>query len=375
MSLLPEICFVFIGGTHQIYHLAPVAAAMSIRNSGFAIRCLCADEEAEEALNGIAAQMSAPQMAITRIAIPWFAKAAIKLTGKKNAGKGPLLAAIRWHARRASAIIVPERTSATLRKMGWRRHLIHFRHGAGDRAPASESRLKAFDLIVVPGEKDINRAISQGINESRLRSGGYVKLDYLRMADTKNLQLFDNRRPTVIYNPHFDTQISSFSLAREIIQKFREQDRFNLIFAPHIRAVENLKTAERDALQSLAVKDQIIIDLGSSRLFDMSYTQAADIYLGDMSSQLYEFLARPRPIAFINTHNVNWQNDMRYAGWHLGEVVQNDVEIIDGINRAISDHPQKIDAQKQAVLLAFGEYEGAIERSASIVLEMLLETR
>src|SRR3546814_6822845 len=58
--------------------------------------------------------------------------------------------------------------------------LIHFRHGAGDRAPRSEHRLKSFDLIVVPGEKDIDRAIrQQNIEPERLRQCGYVKLDYL----------------------------------------------------------------------------------------------------------------------------------------------------------------------------------------------------
>src|SRR3546814_4838208 len=69
----------------------------------------------------------------------------------------------------------------SLRLMGLSRTLfIHFRHGAGDRAPRSEKRLKAFDLIVEPGIKDVRRAIAvQHIDPARLRSCGYVKLDFI----------------------------------------------------------------------------------------------------------------------------------------------------------------------------------------------------
>ena len=36
-------------------------------------------------------------------------------------------------------------------------------------------------------------------------------------------------------------------------------------------------------------------DPGSPASTDMTYTRAADIYLGDVSSQVYEFIAEPRP--------------------------------------------------------------------------------
>ncbi|HET6537884.1 MAG TPA: hypothetical protein VFG34_07190 [Sphingopyxis sp.] len=372
MNLKNTICFVFIGGTHQIYHLAPVAAALSKRDDGLSISCMCADAEDEAALRGIAYQMQADRMQIIRMPLPWLARLAMRITGRKSVGKGPLLAALRWQARHARAIIVPERTSAVLRKMGWRRPLFHFRHGAGDRAPASEARLNAFDLIVVPGEKDIERAVGRGIDPSRLRIGGYVKLDYLRLAPPSGEPLFDNDRPIVVYNPHFDASLSSLGMAEKILKLFRQQDRYNLIFAPHIRGVEDMSAEEQDRLASLAMPGRIIIDLGSANLFNMRYTQAADIYLGDMSSQLYEFLARPRPVAFINAHSVPWQNDPRYAGWHLGKVANHIDDIIGAIDHAVADQQNMAAAQVDAVSFAFGDYEGAITRSADIVMEALL---
>lgn len=371
MSFPPEVCFLFIGGTHQIYHLAPVAAEISRRCSGLSVRCICTDAEAETVLRGIATRMAADSLAITQMPMSWLAKLAIRSTGRKSAAKGPILAAIRWKARHSRAVIVPERTSAALRKMGWRRLLIHFRHGAGDRAPASEKRLNAFDLIVVPGEKDIKRAVEQGIAPSRLRVGGYVKLDYLRIAPPAAERLFDNGLPVVMYNPHFDPRISSLGIARAVIKRFCEQDRYNLVFAPHVRGVEDMSAAERDSLLSLAIPGRILVDLGSPSLFDMRYTQAADLYLGDMSSQLYEFLSRPRPVAFVNAHAADWQSDPRYAGWHLGEVADSPDTVMAAIDRAFAGHPQKVEAQADAVKFAFGEYEGAIGRAADILIAAL----
>ncbi|MDF2639954.1 MAG: hypothetical protein K0R64_2938 [Novosphingobium lindaniclasticum] len=371
MTTAREICFVFIGGTHQIYHLAPVAAEIARREGRFAVRCFCADEEAETALREIARRMQAETMEITRLPVPWLARLAVRVTGRPSAAKGPILASLRWRARRACAIVVPERTSAALRKMGWRRPLIHFRHGAGDRAPASEKRLRAFDLIVVPGEKDIKRAVDQGIDRARLRVGGYVKLDYLRIAPPAKEPLFDNGLPTVVYNPHFDPRISSLDIARDVIERFRHQDRYNLVFAPHIRCMEGMSQADRQRFLAQAVEGRIIVDLGSPSLFDMRYTQAADIYLGDVSSQLYEFLSRPRPAVFLNSHGADWKSDPRYAGWHLGEVADGPDTALAAIDRAVADHQSKIEAQADALKFAFGDFEGAIQRSTDILVEEL----
>src|SRR3546814_2965461 len=47
------------------------------------------------------------------------------------------------------------------------------------------------------------------------------------------------------------------------------------------------------------------IDLGSERSIDMSYTGSADLYLGDVSSQVAEYLYRPRPCVFLNAQGVD----------------------------------------------------------------------
>lgn len=315
--------------------------------------------------------MGAQRLEMTQLAPSWLGSTAARITGSSTAVKGPLLARIRWLVRDAQAIVVPERTSAALRWLGWNRPLIHFRHGAGDRAPASESRLKVFDAILVPGQKDVERAAARGIDRARLEAVGYVKLDYLQRAPAPDERLFDNGRPTVFYNPHFDRARSSIGIARDVIARFREQDRYNLIFAPHIRTFENESPAARAQWTALAVPGRIVVDLDSPRLFNMHYVRSADLYLGDMSSQLYEFLARPRPAVFLNVHGVPWSDDPRYAGWRLGEVASGADDVLDAIDRAFERHPGKAPEQSEAAAFAYGSYEGSIGRAADALLRVI----
>ena len=53
----------------------------------------------------------------------------------------------------------------------------------------------------------------------------------------------------------------------------------------------------------------------------MTYTRQADIYLGDVSSQIYEFLQTPRPCIFLNAHHVDWQDDVNFTQWKTGQVI------------------------------------------------------
>ncbi|MDX3910494.1 MAG: hypothetical protein QHC67_11815 [Sphingobium sp.] len=367
----PRLAFLFIGGMHQVLHLAPVAAEISRTRPDIAVQCFCADPDTYAMLGAVKAGMNADSLRLTKLTTPRLVIFLARLIHRRSAVKGPILAAIRWRTKGAAAIVTPERTSTALRWMGWRGPLIHFRHGAGDRAPASEKRMGAFDLIVVPGQKDVERAIAIGISPERLRIGGYVKLDYIALKGPPSDHLFTNRRPVILYNPHFDRTLSSFDVAREVIGKFAEQERYNLIFAPHVRATEDMSSAERAEWQAMEIPGRILVDLGSPRLCDMTYTQAADLYLGDVSSQLYEFLVRPRPAVFINTHDVVWEGNSRYAGWQLGEVVRKPVEILDAIDRAFRNEPAQILRQQEAVAFAFGDYRGAIGRAAAIVTDVL----
>lgn len=365
-----SIAFLYIGGAHQVLHTAPVAAELARR--GADVSALVTDPASRAMVERVLAVYDGAEVAVRELETPWYAEALASLTGHAKAAKLPLLYAHRALLNRFDAIVVPERTSAALKHMGVvEPHLIHFRHGAGDRAPASERRLRAFDLVVVPGEKDARRAIDQAhVPPERCAITGYVKLDLVSRLRDGRTALFANHRPTIVYNAHFDRSLSSWDrFARPLIDAFAAQDDFNLIVAPHIRLFEDAPAEERAAWNALAVPDKILIDLGSERSLDMSYTLGADIYVGDVSSQVYEFLVQPRPCVFLNAHGVDWMDNPRYACWHFGEVAVDTDTAMAAIGRAQYLHPHYVEAQRRGLVEAMGEsIEGAAARGADHVL-------
>jgi len=368
-----DVVMLFLGGTHQLFHLAPVAAALSRISPDTPVTCIATTPHLAELLHDVRDRMGAPGMRIETVEPPAWGRRLTVLFRRHSIEKLALLWSLARRLWSAATIVTAERTSAWLRILHLTRaRMVHFRHGAGDRAPSSERRLRAFDLIVVPGEKDLERAVSSHhIDPARLRAGGYVKLDYLRQQSHSKAQLFDNDRLTILYNPHFHRATSSWNVAATVVERIRADGRYNLILAPHIRVAEDMDEAERASWLALAAPGRVIVDLDSDRLIDMTYVRLADIYLGDMSSQLYEFLANPRPVAFVNAHGVDWRHDEHYAGWHLGVVAERPEALIEAIDQAIAEHPQMVERQREAVRRAFGKIDGACERAANILLDAI----
>jgi CDP-glycerol glycerophosphotransferase (TagB/SpsB family) len=206
---------------------------------------------------------------------------------------------------------------------------------------------------------------------------GYPKFDTIAFGSPPP-RLFANDRPTVLYNPHFDPALSSwYDWAQRIIDWFAGQSRFNLVVAPHVMlfqrrwhaSVEHRRVRRRRDLPTLAT-DHIIIDPGSSRSVDMSYTRAADIYLGDASSQIYEWIVRPRPAIFLNPSHVAWLGDANFAHWRLGEVIDRLDQLPAALARAV-DHPDAFRAQQEAALASTFSVtdEPAARRAARAIME------
>jgi CDP-glycerol glycerophosphotransferase (TagB/SpsB family) len=85
------------------------------------------------------------------------------------------------------------------------------------------------------------------------------------------------------------------------------------------------------------MRENIRVDLGSNCCIDMTYTLGADIYLGDVSSQIYEFLLQPRPCVFLNAHGAQWQDDPNYLHWTCGPVLQGVAALDETLGRAADD--------------------------------------
>src|SRR3546814_18761951 len=81
----------------------------------------------------------------------------------------------------------------------------------------------------------------------------------------------------------------------------------------------------------------------------MSYTNSADIYLGDISSQVYEFIRQPKPCLFFNLDRIAWREHGGFAHWHLGQVVERLTDLPSSLRQASAVQPQFDMAQRNAV--------------------------
>jgi CDP-glycerol glycerophosphotransferase (TagB/SpsB family) len=108
----------------------------------------------------------------------------------------------------------------------------------------------------------------------------------------------------------------------------------------------------------------------------MRYTLAADIYAGDVSSQVYEFLVEAKPCVFLNAHGANWRESRDYPMWRLGQVADTPEQAIDLIRSAVVDHPRFVELQREERRVRIGELEpGNARRAARLILSFLREGR
>ena len=103
----------------------------------------------------------------------------------------------------------------------------------------------------------------------------------------------------------------------------------------------------------------------------MTYMRAADLYLGDCSSQIYEFLAHPRPCVFLNTLGIKTDGPtLPYYCWNFGPIVDRVEDLGMTINTALADQSNYIDIQKRAFTHTFEINDiSSAERGARIIEE------
>lgn len=236
---------------------------------------------------------------------------------------------------KADIIVSPERTCLRVKRRLVRNYgskatrFAYVPHGSGDRNVAYNPELVQFDYYLLSGQKLIDEMVAHGLATAEdCHLIGYAKFDVA--GDTPKAKLFDNDRPTIVYNPHFDPKLSSwFDHGPEFLRWVAGQsDRFNCVFAPHVMlfrkklhiSPEYKISRNRPEIPAEAyAAENILIDTDSPRLFDMTYTNSADIYVGDVSSQIYEFLKQARPAYFIDAAE---QGQDAYQFWQNGPVVK-----------------------------------------------------
>lgn len=245
------------------------------------------------------------------------------------------------------ALVVSEKTSLTLRtRFGLTKpKLIHTRHGAGDRAIGFNASSKLFDHVLCSGPKIRDRLIQDvGMPADRISVIGYPKFD---MFAQPSVHPTIHGKPVAVYNPHPAPHLSSwYEDGNRLIGGLVDHGCHTLL-APHIMLFERryaISLESKSVRRPPPISDAFLnnpavtIDTSSPALSDMSYMMLADCYIGDASSQIYEFLKTPRPCLFINSHGAAWQGDPNFAHWRAGPVIDDVSGIGEAIDEAFASH-------------------------------------
>jgi len=316
-----KIGFLFNAQDHHVPHSLPIACTLSALYPKYSVSVVARSEPQLALCRSLALLYPGNRLTFDLLHVPRLVRAAHTIFRSQKS-------LILWANRRLingfDALVVPERTSLHLKKMGVRHPIyIHSFHGAGGHDKVDDPRLAAFDLLLVPNAERLERIAAAG----NARPGhavvvGYSKFDLIKRLEASRPPLFANDRPVIMYNPHHRKGTTSWSeMGPAILDHFARRDDYNLIFAPHIRLFDPPQR-HADAFRRWQGLEHIHIDLGSPASVDMSYVAAADIYLGDISSQVLETLGRPRPCIFLNPHKLAWRNDPSFVYWRLGPVVE-----------------------------------------------------
>lgn len=381
---MARICFLFNHDqTHQLAHSLPIALAMIQEGAHEVVLAVSTDGLEQEIRRQSGNTLSKAAIVRLDLTNATSRRADWLLSGMLPVRKLLIYRDNLEFFQSFDALVVSEKSSLLLKtRYGLKLPIIHTRHGAGDRDIGFNRESAVFDFVLVAGSKIRDRLIQQaGVEPDRIAIVGYSKFD-LCGENKADIAFADPSLPTVIYNPHPSPHLSSwYRDGKAVLHAFKDQNRYNLIFAPHVMLFARRWVLTVDKLSVAAVRkpdpqllqaSNIHIDLGSSASNDMRYTNRAEIYLGDVSSQIYEFLYRPRPCLFLNSHNVDWQDQASYLHWRAGPVIDSPDAIIAAVDHAVAHHVDYAAVQRALLDTTFSVSEiPAPIRAAKAINEFL----
>lgn len=362
------VAFFFLGETLLFPHLFPIVEALAKHED--VLIDLWVSTSAHEALLRGWMQDLGPATVRLRRASGYRAVAGEAGSNPELPSKSRLLLGMVVPMLRTPVAVVAEQTSLWLPALlPLRTRFINVSHGHGSIRSRESFRRRAAWRIPVPSAGEQKALLELGFSADKVPVVGSVKSTFRRSGGRE--VRFAEQRPVVLYNPHWQPHRSSWwDWGPRVLQQLTAQQRFNVILAPHQRVIEG-DPALRDVLAEAARHPHVVSDVDSFAMVDGSYQRAADLYLGDTSSQVIEFLARPRPCVFLNNKQVQWRARPDYAMWQAGEVLEQPDGLVAALERAITRHGDYLAAQKQLVCEWLGDTSGAPERIAGHILEAL----
>lgn len=349
-----RIAFLAIAEAQQLYHWLPAALALAARKD-VEVSILCASQPIAELIRSYDSLRRFHMIILRRPPVgpdTLFAQPSRLAT---------LLLNYRT-IQRFPTLVTTEISSVWLKYVpGFSSRIALIKHGAGDREGGYGKRHALIDLTLVAGEKDRRRMIDRGLcRPETVVVGGYAKFELAAPPQ----RFFADDRPTLLYNPHFDPALSSWRThGADILAALEALKGWNVIIAPHTKLARHIRPIT-------SVAPHIHVDMGSRHSIDMSYTRSASLYLGDVSSQIYEFMREPRPAIFFNLDGRDWKQDPAFSHWHMGQVIETLAALPKALEQAPALQPGFVPVQEQAMRESIDQSPvPASQRQAELLLQ------
>ena len=370
-----RVAFLFLGETLLIPHLYPIVEALAAEAPDLRIDCWVSTSVHEGLLTRWLAEAGIDARRVRVRRAPGFRNHPQLLHGENPPlpAKLPMLARLAPWLLPARVVVCAEQTSL------WLPNALPFlpmrfimtAHGAGSVSNRKDGRRRRAYRLFLSSDREADELAVTGKDRARMVTTGYVKAAFTHRTPAQ--ALFAERRPIILYTPHWQRHRSSWwAWGREIVAMLAAQDRYNVILAPHQRLVEK-DPAIRAVLEEAARLPHVHADLDSFAMVDGSYTAAADLYLGDTSSQVGEFLMRPRPCVFLNPDRSDWRATDDHGFWECGEVVDALPDLAGAIDSAFADQPRYLNAQRRYVEEVVGDVSPDSARRAAHAVIAALE--
>lgn len=328
-----KIAILFLDEIHHIFHFISIAVELSNTNDVHVLTHTGDNTFLHESLK----RLHGEKVVVEKLSTTSFRAFTDKLKGRKLPRKGFWIKKHKnYILNNFDAVIFTDYFHHYLlksRKDG-KTKFIFADHGTPGRAYSYNKDILDFDFHLLYGSFQYECLKELKLLGANHKITGYPKLDALK--NVENEPIFSNNKKTILYNPHFTPPFSSWHfIGIEILEFFYNSKEYNLIFAPHINLFNKVGGDDVTNIpQKYFAADNIHIDLGSEKSVNMAYVKEAAIYLGDVSSQVFEFIITPRPCIFLNPEKVEYKDDINYRFWKCGQVIDTPDELEKALKNA-----------------------------------------
>ncbi len=331
-----NIGFIFLGHIAHIHHAAPIAFELSA-DTRVCISMFASSRNCLELLKDLSKKYPENRCKIEFLYLPWY-KRPLLLLKEMEYLTTDIIKAYTNTLNTFSILVTPhDNLEYFLNRNNRNIKLIASLHGMeSEQRFGIPPKYGGYDYYLLPGparyQHMLDNKITTKINSTII---GYPKFD---AVNKEPVLIFKNDRPVVVYAPHWNKDLSSwYPWGNEILKLFAASRKYNLIFAPHVKLFSaRTYPIPKEARYSA----NIYIDTKGFGLVDMTYMNTADIYIGDVSSQICEFICTPRPCVFLNCHQMQYKNRPGFEMWELGDVISIIDDLIPALDSSSVRHRQ-----------------------------------